>query len=455
MKKIFTLCCLAAATCANAQTLTKFNTESIENGYQIMDISNNGKYIGGVTAQNEMFMIEVETKKTVIKEMLDEWGAEVRGVSNNGIGVGYNGPAATLSINGDFKIIEEATEEYNTLAEDITDDDKIIVGSINSNTYMEGWQKKPCVWIDGVRTMLPEPTTEQIGFNYNGASAKRVSADGSVIMGHLIADIGEPAALWIKDGDTYKLDSIWKGKFRPTQWDDELGDFREYDEPYLTFQWANVSANGKYALVIISEYLGEEEIEIYEGYTYTTVLQTENRIGIYNIETKELKIITVDGSRGIDAETDLTPTDISDDGTVIGYTGDGSFGSPRLGFILKAGEEQPRLLKDVYSQFEEFTTYDDNGINSPLGITADGRYITGFGYNVAEMEIDGEVWPMSYIEGYVLDTQAVSDGISNLTVNTKKNTEYFTVDGRKVAAPVKGLNIIKTAKGETRKIFVK
>lgn len=63
MKKIFTLCCLAAATCANAQTLTKFNTESIENGYQIMDISNNGKYIGGVTAQNEMFMIEVETKK--------------------------------------------------------------------------------------------------------------------------------------------------------------------------------------------------------------------------------------------------------------------------------------------------------------------------------------------------------------------------------------------------------
>lgn len=63
MKKIFTLCCILAATYANAQTLTKFTTEENENGYQVMDISNNGKYIGGVTLLGEMFIIDVEKKK--------------------------------------------------------------------------------------------------------------------------------------------------------------------------------------------------------------------------------------------------------------------------------------------------------------------------------------------------------------------------------------------------------
>ncbi len=454
MKKIFTLCCLFAAAYSNAQTLTKFNTESIENGYQIMEISNNGKYIGGVTALNEMFMINVETKEAQIKEGLDEWGAEVRGVSNTGIGVGYNGPAAMLSINGEFKNIEEATEEYSSIAEDITDDGNIIVGSINSSTFTEGWRKKPCIWIDGVRTMLPYPTEEELGFHNDGACAKHVSADGSVIIGHLIDDMAtEPAVLWVKDGDSYKLDSIWKGKFHPVEYDEEAGGYKKRDEPYLFFQWCNVSANGKYALIKLSEYLGEE---VDETWGFTVINETELRIGIYNIETKEMKIIVVDGSRGIDAGTDLTPVSISNDGTVIGYTGNGGFGSPRNGFILKAGEEQPRLLKDVYSQFEEFSIYDDNGINAPLSISGDGRYIAGYGYNSVDMDFDGEIWPMPYVEGYVIDTQADPTSISSIAdSNSTKATEYFTVDGRKVAAPVKGLNIIKTSNGETKKVFVK
>lgn len=453
MKKIFTLCCILAATYANAQTLTKFTTEENENGYQVMDISNNGKYIGGVTLLGEMFIIDVEKKEAKLKETLDpNGGAEIRGVSNNGIGVGFNEIIATLSAGGEFKVVEEKSEDSYGLGEDISDDGTIIAGAMVNNNYGDGWLKKPCIWINGVRKMLPEPTTEEIGFNYNGASTKHISADGSVILGHLMDDVSlEPAALWIKDGDTYRLDSIWKGRFHPTQYDEELGDFRKYDEPYVNFRWGGLSANGKYAVLTISENLGEEENE----YGWVVQINTEDRIGIYDIENKELKIITIDGNHGIDAGTSVTPTAVSNDGTVVGYT-TGQWFDPRNAIILKAGENQPRLLKDVYGSLEALAEYDDNGFHTVTGITGDGRYITGFGSVLSEKEIDGEIIPTAIVVSYVLDTKGnITDGISNITNNTKKNAEYFTVDGRKISAPVKGLNIIKTSNGETRKFFVK
>lgn len=64
--------------------------------------------------------------------------------------------------------------------------------------------------------------------------------------------------------------------------------------------------------------------------------------------------------------------------------------------------------------------------------------------------------PVNIAEGFVLDTKpAGSDGISAITEKTTETSEYFTVDGRKLDAPVKGLNIIKASNGETRKVFVK
>lgn len=48
-----------------------------------------------------------------------------------------------------------------------------------------------------------------------------------------------------------------------------------------------------------------------------------------------------------------------------------------------------------------------------------------------------------------------TSGIKTIVKNAGKNAEFFTVDGRKVSAPVKGLNIIKTANGETKKVFLK
>ncbi len=455
MKKIFTFCCLFAAVYANAQSIKTFRMDTWENGYQVMDISNNGKYIGGCSMFMEMFIIDVESGEAHIQNSLDESGGEVRGVSNTGLGVGYNGSnVVTLSAKGEFNILEEPTEEFYGMGEDVSDDGRIIVGAVVNQNYGDEWQKRPCVWIDGVRTMLPEPAAEDLNFNSNGACAKCVSADGSVILGHIIDDMySEPAVLWVKDGDGYRIDPIYKGLFHPTQYDENLGDYRKYDEPYLIFRWGGISANGKYAVLTISEYLGEEMSE----WGFTMINQTENRIGIYNTETRELKIITVDGNHGIDAESSLAPTAIANDGTVVGYTGDGGFRDTRLGFIMKAGEDQPRLLSEVFSEIEEFATYDMNGLNTVTSISADGRYIAGFGFNTTEVDFgEGIMEPVNIAEGFVLDTKpAGSDGISAITEKTTETSEYFTVDGRKLDAPVKGLNIIKASNGETRKVFVK
>lgn len=456
MKKIFTLCCLFAAMYANAQSIKTFRMDAWDNGYQVLTISNNGKYIGGCSMLMEMFILDVESGEVHIQESLDDFGGEVRGISNTGLGVGYNGSnVVTLSAKGEFNIVEEPTEESYGMGEGVSDDGRIIVGAIVNQHYgYDAWQKRPCVWIDGVRTMLPEPAAEDLNFNSNGACAKCVSSDGSVILGHIIDDMAsEPAVLWVKDGDGYRLDPIYKGLFQPTQYDENLGDYIKYDEPYPVFKWSGISANGKYALLTISEYLGEEMSD------WGTVMPvtTENRIGIYNTETRELKIITVDGNHGIDAETSLTPTAIANDGTVVGYTGE-SRRDTRIGFIMKAGENQPRLLSEVFSEMEEIATYDMNELNAVTSISADGRYIAGFGYNITEVDFgEGEIYPVPFVEGYVIDTQATpgSDGIRAITEKTTEASEYFTIDGRKLDAPVKGLNIIKASNGETRKVFVK
>lgn len=57
--------------------------------------------------------------------------------------------------------------------------------------------------------------------------------------------------------------------------------------------------------------------------------------------------------------------------------------------------------------------------------------------------------------GYVLYTNYKSTSVNAVNTTTTGKTEYYTTDGRKVDAPVKGLNIVKTANGEIKKTVVK
>lgn len=447
MRKLLLSVCLTAATCVNAQTLNLINVPEDEGGAMIMDISNNGKYLGGTTTMGMgAILIDWQNDKRVIVDPVDEEGAEIRNVSNNGIGIGFNGPGITLDMNGNMTNIEEPTEEQHVLGEGISDDGKIMVGSLSS-----GWIYDACYWENGKRTMLPVPTSEEMGYEISGSSARKISSDGSVILGYIVDDLSTfPAVIWKRTGDTYQLDNICKGRFAPSIWNNELGDYEPREEPYPLFQFAALSANGKYAALTLAR-----NVTVYDeewDMTYTDF--SESRIGIYNVETGEIQEIIVDGSTGIEEGTSLTPTAIANDGTVIGYGGDG-FRSPRNGFILKAGEKQPVLLSEMYPTIEKFVEFDALAFHTPTSITEDGKYIAGFGMGLTEIEEDGEMVEAAIFQSYVLDLTNDPTAISSVSTTAKKAAEYFTADGRKVSAPVKGINIIKTANGDTKKVFIK
>ena len=46
-------------------------------------------------------------------------------------------------------------------------------------------------------------------------------------------------------------------------------------------------------------------------------------------------------------------------------------------------------------------------------------------------------------------------GITNATTESKKEVGRYTLDGRKLEQPVKGINIIKTSDGKAHKVFIK
>lgn len=85
--------------------------------------------------------------------------------------------------------------------------------------------------------------------------------------------------------------------------------------------------------------------------------------------------------------------------------------------------------------------------------TPDMKTMTTYTFNSFDFATD------AYYFGYIFQglPEAGNGGTSINTAvkDVDRTAEYFTVDGRKVSAPVKGLNIIKTANGEVKKVIVK
>lgn len=128
MKKTFILLCMAAS-CAvvNAQKVTVLPNDVV-NGYVYIGsaLSNNGKYIAGSDMSGGIFVADIQSGEVKWKAGEDKLGAELRGVTNDGLGCGYDGPALVF----DFKTgISTFIDENESIAESITPDGKFIVGS--------------------------------------------------------------------------------------------------------------------------------------------------------------------------------------------------------------------------------------------------------------------------------------------------------------------------------------
>lgn len=419
---------IAAALPTAAQQLRVLDNITDTNGnvYSLwaMAISTNHRYVAG-QAQSQstgvagLFVYDLETGDYVVEEGIDELGGDLRAVNDEGVAAGFNPNAVTLAIDGSRTELE-TPDGYESGARDLSEDGSVVVGCYwNSSDYVP----HACVWKDGEMIALPEPTEEEMGFSFPGTSANYCNSDASVIAGYIYDNlITFPLIVWyLQDDGTYVCDPVCKEYF---------GLYEENtDKPYEMFRASNISRNGKYAAVTLAEPYGE------------------SRMARYDLETGELEEFVADGTGNVEAGTSTECASVANDGTLTGWFLSYSlFSSLRTACIWWAGADEPELLSEKYPEYTQLATYDEVGYNLLYDITPDAKTALGFAYD-----------ENYYYVSYVIDFEDTATGISTVAdaCDEAAETARYTLSGTRVAAPVKGLNIVKKADGSVTKVFVK
>lgn len=436
MVKGLLLAALCGAACmVQAQTLeTVPNTEVdadsfyVNGGFMGMAISPNGRYVCGSTGAYQGFIYDTTEKKYVQIDPIDDEGCEYRQVSNTGVAIGFNGPATQCNVHtGVESVVWANTETYATLGEALSADGEYLIGEIANYdmTSDNSWQTKGVVWHNGEMTILPCPTTEEMGFEISGTKARFINADGTVIVGSVIDNFSTyPVIAWDRQEDgTWALDTICKGKYCDDSWTGK--------GPYFAMVPGGVSPNGRYISLGVEEYLGDMTME--DG---TTMPQQAARIARLDRTTGEIKTFpyqayTTQGWDDTPVFTDVAceANGVADNGTIIGYTGGMT---SRSGVIVIAGDdEKVQPLTEAFPDVEEFGAYEMRGINLPISISADGNRFMGYGVSEKGYE--------TYIVTIAPDQY---DAIESVKTTTTAPTRYYTLDGREVAQPTRGLYIV-------------
>lgn len=427
MKKILLSAALFAACCAvKAQTF--HYVPYADNVFMTgATISNNGKYVGGCDAQGRAFIHNTETGETkyFVSERLgdDTEGegadADIRAISNDGVGVGYfEERAATF----DF-----ATGKATPVTEDMS------VGSfINADgnfscgfTYDASYSRQPYYMTDGELHYLPQATDEWLGYESNGFSIAKATNDGSIILGSVMDNFATfPMVLWVRnrDNSSYSVVPVSK-RFYDASF--EL----DGPQPYDYFEGASISANGKYVAVNI-----HPKGDFDSGMTVVR----------YDVQNDSLTYINCPAASG---SAWYYANAISNDGTIVGYI-ENQMTNGRTGFICKGGETEAQSLAEAFPTLKEIADMDNNDLNSPSDITPDGRYIEGFGY------VEWQEGDLGYAT-YYIDTQSGETGVESVADAEKasKVVASYSADGKKLnrISGRKGLVINKMANGKVVK----
>ena len=429
---------VAACGMASAQKLTYYPWTS--NGYlQAITCSQNGQYIGGEDMGGQAFIADMKTgeiKYFASENLGNEDGTEepdacVNCVNNDGIGYGYfESHAAKFDFNtGKTTIIED---EEMSLVRSATTDGSQKFGV----TYDKAYTQTPCYWnTDGVRTVLPQFSDEVVGYETNGYKAIQVSADGSTILGGVVDNFAsDPMVIWHRNSDnqTYSLTVPSKRFFDGSF---ELDGFQKYD----MVKGEAISANGKWVALNMHDKATDES-----GWTplYGQV------IARYDVEADTLGIIDCPEAS---ADFYYCAYGISNDGTIVGTIEDQASNGEKA-MICLAGSNKAQAMSEAFPGINEIKTMDNNEFNVPCGITADGRYIVGYGY----VDYDDENLCLG---SYVIDTQKAT-GVDNVAnsddVKSSKVVASYDIDGKKLINP-KGNRIVinRLANGKAMKRIMK
>lgn len=248
-----------------------------------------------------------------------------------------------------------------------------------------------------------------------------------------------------------------------------LKDYNEWQEKYWEYEGALYeiieSLPGMCFNNVILSHDGKTYItsraqgDFFSGYMYTPY--------VFNLENNTYQTYS-DG-------LSLNVTTITDNGTILAHK-PGSWEDPiSEAYILPAGASEFMPLYDYFetanpdlaawmkeNMTHTITVYDYDDDWNMIPVGSYDVLATGIPFANADMSVvvigiennwDYETDPYSAY-GYVLYTGNAM-GIGAVNAQTDGKAEYYTIDGRKVNAPVKGLNIVKTSNGETKKIVVK
>lgn len=433
MKKIFTLflgVALTSSMSAQSIKMLGFGDPELESLMMSgLDISPNGKYACGAMANGSgYFLADLENNTIDYQFTEDPEGAELRHVDNNGLAIGYNGPGITYSLGGVETVLKTPSDEYKyVLGEDLSADGSVMVGSLIGTGFVS---YAACSKDGGEWTLLPTPDESILGdYAGHGSSAKYISGDGKVILG-FIGSFG-PGILWMADdnGD-YVVDPVFDKYMIMNEEDAAKGEKVLYGLSPM-----GLSNNGKYA--------------IFQG----VMVIDENEVSVPVIYDTESKSITIYSEpQEIDEYgMGLLPTAIADDGTFVGIIGTMPFFGSMGSFIWKGGESQASTLCEAFPVYaEKFAFPDAIGYCLPTSISADGKYILGYGYYSEDFENE-ELEPI--VLTYILDTDK-GNGVESIKPSEASSVEQiYSIDGTRLDRLSKGINIVRLPDGSTRKIL--
>ena len=382
--------------------------------YQLeaLGMSANHRYVTGLNIASYRAFVWNTEDDTIIENEGDYANCDFRHVTDDGRAFGIIGlddmvttNAAWLDPDGKVNILDEDM----SACYDVTPDGKIAVGCLLD---IDMWWPTACVWNDGVRTILPCPSFFECGIDNDGANAQFVSADGKVIAGYLLDNhSSRPAIIWrLQDDGTYAYEVISE-----KYW--ELNDGE--GKPYREFQCLGLSQDGKWLCVAVQE----------EG---ATGFSRSEKVARLNLETNELEVANYPETSFYDGDSSY-PSGISNDGTVVGTIVDEV--EFRRGFYWRSGSSDAENLADAYPQYEELAHY-DGFMHSVIGISADARYIVGYGLPVTIKNGQADYDFVSYL----LDT-GVASSINNIRAPQVKNLRRYNLYGQPVGVDARGLII--------------
>ncbi len=400
-----------------------------------LSISPNGRYVCGALEQGiGIFAADLTTGEVKWHVTLDDDtrdGDQLRAIDNDGVAVGYLADGVLFSYDTDEFTTLPAPEGFKyCIGEDITPDGSLIIGSLVGTGFLTdaAYSTDRVHW-----TLLPMPTEEQFGGlidDSKGSAAKSVSVDGRVILGN-IGSFGAPV-IWVRnEAGVYEPDFYMARYVKATE-----ADKNDSTKPLISMTgvYKYLSGNGRYVV-------GTALKPIDDDGSYKEV--------VYVYNTEEKSIVIYDDEQEIDEfGLGLYPMSIADDGTFVGTVGEIFVGSAGA-FIMKAGESQAEFFVDAFPAFAAALGESDSlGTDNPTDITPDGRYILGYIYYSADY------WDQSapaFWETYVID-RGEDAAVGELSTQSAPKTIY-SIDGRQLSQPQKGINIIRNSDGSVTKIL--